>query len=130
MVAAVVDPHWASTNNEYLEIVLGTGICGLIPVVFGLLGAWWLLVRGARTNGIYELRHQLAIEAIGVLAIVTTRTFFGMDMVWHPAQSFLLIVGYAELLRRERHALMLARQSESATPRGSAWVLTDRYPAT
>lgn len=103
VVAAVVDPRWASTLNEYLEIALGTGICGLTPVVFGLVGAWWLLIRGAQTNGVFELRHQLAIEAIGVLAIITTKTFFGVNMMWHPAQPFLLVVGYAELLRREKH---------------------------
>jgi O-antigen ligase len=104
VVAAVADPRWSSTLNEYLEIAAGTGICGLIPIVLGLIGAWWVLVRGARTNGVFEVSHQLAIEAIGIFAIITIHTFFGIDMIWHPAQSFLLIVGYAELLRREKHS--------------------------
>jgi len=100
VITGIVDPDWSSTLSDYVEILVGTGACGLIPIVVALVGSWWLLVRTCRSGNRQTLPYQLAVEAIGVLAIITTRSFFSVGMIWHPAQAFLLVAGYAEFLRR------------------------------
>jgi len=40
------------------------------------------------------------VEAIGILGVLTIRSFFNTEFVWHAPQYFLVILGYAEFLRR------------------------------
>jgi hypothetical protein len=101
VITQVADPQNASVLNTYVEVILGTGIWGLSPLVFVLMGSWWLLIRSLRRFSFGTLEHQLAVEAVGILAVVTTRSFFTTHLIWHPASSFLMIVGYAEFLRRQ-----------------------------
>jgi O-antigen ligase len=102
VAATVDDPLRSSTLNDYMEIVLGAGLCGLVPVLFVLAATWRLLIRGSRDNCIPTQSRRLAIEATGVLAVMTIESFFSNELVWHPAQVFLVIVGLAEILRRQR----------------------------
>jgi O-antigen ligase len=101
----VVDPRWSSTLSDYIETMVGTGLCGLIPIIFVVVGTWWLLIRGLRSRGLSARGQQLTIEGIGVLAIITIRSFLSVNIIWHPAVAFILIVGYAEFLRRNRQTL-------------------------
>jgi O-antigen ligase len=94
------DTTGSSTLNDYVELLIGTGICGLIPIVSALVGAWWYLVRALGENHSSALGYQLNLEALGILAASTLHSFFDVNMIWHPALVFLLIVGYAEFLRR------------------------------
>lgn len=97
----VGDPGNSSVLNTYVELILGTGIWGLFPIVFAITGSWWLLIRSLRRFSFWTLEHQLAVEALGILAVATARSFFTMQLIWHPALPFLVIVGYAEFLRRQ-----------------------------
>jgi O-antigen ligase len=90
----------SNMHSSYLEIITGTGILGLLPVLIGLLGTWWVLIRERPNFSFGTLERGLAVEAIGVLGIITTRSFLSVKLVWHPALDFLLVLGYAELLRR------------------------------
>jgi O-antigen ligase len=92
----------SSILNFYLETILGTGVCGLGLFVVAMLGTWWILVFELRKGSAGGLDCQLTIEAVGVLALTTVRSFFGTQLMWHPALNFLLILGYAEFLRRHR----------------------------
>ncbi|MGH9773799.1 MAG: O-antigen ligase family protein [Candidatus Acidiferrales bacterium] len=104
---AVLAPLGASTtstvHNSYVEILVGVGILGLIPVLVALLGTWWILFRANRSMPLDIAEHQLAIEMLGVLAILTARSFLSTNLIWHPPLFFLLVLGYAEFLRR-RHS--------------------------
>ena len=90
----------ASVHNSYLEIVLGTGILGLGPVLVALFGTWLILIRRLRTYSLSSFDRPFIVEALGVLTVVTVRSFFTSGLVWNHSIVFLLIVGYAELLRR------------------------------
>jgi O-antigen ligase len=104
VAAAVDDPLRSNSLNDYMEIVLGTGLCGLIPLAFVLVATWRRLIRSSVSIGVPRQSRRLAIEAMGVLAIMTTESFFSTELIWHPAQVFLVVVGLTEVLRRERLA--------------------------
>jgi len=93
-------PSGANVLNFYLETVLGTGVCGLALLAVALLGTWGILVREWGSASVRGSDRQLVVEAIGVLALMTLRSFFGTQLMWHPSLNFLLILGYAEFLRR------------------------------
>jgi len=55
------------------------------------------------------------VEAVGILGIVTARSFFTDLLVWHAPLAFLLVLGYAELLRRQRKREMPTRWQDGRT---------------
>jgi O-antigen ligase len=87
-------------HSDYLETLVGTSIWGLIPLLAALFGTWWLLVRFVRAPSLQPFERQLALEAIAVLGVITVRSFVNVELIWHAPQFFLLVLGYAELLRR------------------------------
>lgn len=88
-------------HSDYLEVLVGTGIWGLIPLLVALAWTWWLLLRFVRDYaGTQEA--QLAHEALAILVLLTIRSVFNNMFTWHPALPFLVILGYAEFLRRRR----------------------------
>jgi O-antigen ligase len=111
VAAAVDDPLRSNSLNDYMEIVLGTGLCGLIPIVFVLVATWRRLIRSSVSIGVPRQSRRLAIEAMGVFAIMTTESFFSTELIWHPAQVFLVVVGLTEVLRRERLAALAMSNS-------------------
>ena len=103
VLTAVGDTSLSSGLNAYLEVALGTGLLGLVPLLLVLAGTWWVLVRTVAKVRPWLLERQLAVEALGVLTVITVRSFFTVQFVWHPALEFLVILGYAEFLRRSRN---------------------------
>jgi O-antigen ligase len=94
--------EWSSVLNTYVEVLVGTGIAGLIPLFVALFGAGWVLLRASSHSYGEPLEQQLAIQGLGVLSILTVRSIAGPEMIWHHATSFLVVLGYAEFLRRKR----------------------------
>jgi O-antigen ligase len=90
-------------HSDYLEVIVGTGIWGMIPLIAALAGTWWLLWRFVR-NSADPQERQLAYESVIVLALLTFRSVFNNMMTIHPPLPFLAVVGYAEFLRRRRKA--------------------------
>ncbi|MGD0009164.1 MAG: O-antigen ligase family protein [Terriglobia bacterium] len=90
----------SSIHNSFLEVVLGVGILGLIPVLVALLGTWWVLIRSLRSSSLESFERGIAVEALGVLAVVSVRSLFTAHLIWHPSLQFLVVLGYAEFLRR------------------------------
>ncbi len=86
--------------NTFLEVLLGTSIWGLIPLLIALGGTWWMLARHGWTAPRGSTSQALAIEALGVLGVITVRSFLAVKLVWHPALLFLAVLGCAEVLRR------------------------------
>lgn len=91
-------------HSDYLETLVGTSLWGLIPLLCALFGTWWLLIRFVRDRALQPLERQLALEAIGVLAVITVRSLVNVELIWHAPQFFLAVLGYAELLRRRAKA--------------------------
>lgn len=90
----------SSALNTWLEVLLGLGLIGITPLLLAFSGVWAVLLRHSASLRPGTLIQRLVVEAIGVLAIISVRTIFTVELVWHPPLTFLLILGYAELLRR------------------------------
>jgi O-antigen ligase len=104
VLAGVGATYTSSVHNTYLEVIVGTGFGGLVPVIFALAGTWWVLLRASRRPRCVDKGPRLAPEAIGVLSVVTVRSFFTAHLIWHPSLAFLMLVGYAEFLRRNKES--------------------------
>jgi O-antigen ligase len=90
-------------HSDYLEVIAGTGIWGMIPLLVALAGTWWLLLKYLRHPADPQ-EAQLAHESLAILALLTFRSVFNNMMTIHPALPFLAILGFVEFLRRRRKA--------------------------
>ncbi len=102
VLAKLGEMETSSIHNTYLEALLNVGIFGLIPVIAAMVGIWYQITRTLRRYRCESPEHQLALEAVGMLSVLTVRSFFTTGIIWHPSLFFLLILGYAEFLRRRR----------------------------
>lgn len=116
-MADLGDSSTSSIHSTYIEVLLGTSVWGLLPVLALLAGAWWLLIRGLNRSE-PGIERQLALEALAVLGVITVRSLFTTHLIWHAsALPFLLVLGYAEFMRRRpiwallrRHPVVDAQQ--------------------
>jgi O-antigen ligase len=92
----------SSLHGTYLEVLIGTGILGIIPLLVAVLGTWWVLIRDIQKRHLEKgsIVQQLRLEAVGVMTLLTVRSIFSVSFIWHPALTWLLVLGYAEYLRR------------------------------
>ena len=111
-------------HNAFVEILVGTSIWGLLPILIALVGTWYLLIRCIRSSKSQPLERNLAIEALGVLGVVTVRSFFNAHLVWHSSLQFLVLLGYAEFLRRQQEHETTVVGSLAASRRGGPLVRT------
>jgi len=89
-----------SLHSDYMETILGAGFWGLAPLVVSLVGTWFVLLPAAYRPALSPPERQLAMEAIGVLSLLTVRTVFMDVMTLHPALHYFAVLGFAEALRR------------------------------
>ncbi len=102
----------ASTlHSDYMEVLVGTGFWGMVPLVLAIVGTWWLLLRYVRSAQLPVFERQLALEAACILAVGTVRSFFDTEFIWHAPLLFLVILGYAELLRRQHQRVLQRARS-------------------
>jgi O-antigen ligase len=94
------DSELTDVLNTYLDVLTGTGVIGLLPIVAVVAGAWWFLVRGALTRRTDRLEHAVAVECAAVLAIQMARSVVSTKFVTHSTLLGLVVIGYAEFLRR------------------------------
>jgi O-antigen ligase len=93
----------SSVDNEWLEILAGTGILGLLLFAVVFVRLWKCLFRQLRDFDNNEPELNLIIESIGLLTFMTVRSFFVTKFfIWHAPLVFLAVLGYAEMLRRSK----------------------------
>lgn len=97
----------AHLHSDYLEALVGTSFWGLIPLLIVIGGTWWFLFHFLRSSSLRPFERQLLVEAIAIMGVLTIRSFFNTEFVWHAPQYFLVILGYAELLRRRAKSASL-----------------------
>lgn len=90
----------ATVHSDWIEIVVGTGFWGVIPILASILITWWLLLKFLRDRSLTGLERNLVLEALGAFTVITIRTIFMTDITWHPPLHYFVILGYAEYLRR------------------------------
>jgi O-antigen ligase len=98
----------STMHSDYLEVIVGTSIWGMIPLIVTLAATWWLLLRYTR-HPLNVQERQLAVEATVILAMLTLRSVFNDQFTWHPPLHFLAILGFVEYIRRKRQALSQVR---------------------
>jgi len=86
--------------NTYIEVLSGTGLLGLLPFVAALAATWFWLMRATRFKHLSSPEHLLVLECLGVLAIITARTLSSVRLINHTALLGLVVIGCAELIRR------------------------------
>jgi O-antigen ligase len=88
------------------EIAVNTSFWGLAPILGLVVFLWWFFIRELRrVRDPRAVEHgALLVEAVSVLAFLTTRSLFTTTFVLHPAIEFLLLVAFAEFVRRARRA--------------------------
>lgn len=91
----------SSIHNTWLETIFGTGISGICVLLAAFVGVWIFFLRHSTNMGNGTLVHRLSAESIGILGVLSVRTMFTSELIWHPPLLFLLVLGYAEFLRRK-----------------------------
>ena len=101
VLAKIGESETSTIHNTYMEVIVGTSFWGLVPVLVALFAIWWILIRCLRNYVPRSRERGMALEAVAVLAVVSVRSLFTTQLIAHPSLSFLLILGYAEFLRRQ-----------------------------
>jgi O-antigen ligase len=89
----------AMMHSDWIEILIGTSIWGLIPFAAALIAAWWFLLRCIRGDHYQPEHRQLALELLAILGMLTLHSFFNDELSWHCPLLYFAILGYAEFLR-------------------------------
>jgi len=89
-------------HSDWLEVMVGTSFWGLIPFVAAFLGCWWIIGRSYWDRSLTTGEHQLSAEILGVLGIISVRSFLNVELSWHAPFLYLAVVAYAEFLRRQK----------------------------
>jgi O-antigen ligase len=92
----------SSIHNTWLEVLLGTGLLGLLPLLAAFAWAWLLLIRPRPARPWNPPDQRLHAEAIGIFTVLSARSMFTATLIWHPPLMFLLVMVYTEWLRRGR----------------------------
>jgi O-antigen ligase len=116
VLAQLGDMETSSIHNSYVEVVLGTGILGVLPLLAALAGAWRELWSVRLKSLVSTVDSQFAVEALAVLGVITVRSLFSVTMIWHPALEFFIVLGYAERVRRSRLAGSRVARSRVLVP--------------
>jgi hypothetical protein len=98
-------------HSDWLEVLVGTSIWGLTPFVISLIWIWMILITYFRRRRLEPIDRQLTIEMIGVMTVITIHSFVNVEMTWHHPTLFLIILGWAEFMRRK-----LLRPSRTPAP--------------
>ncbi|MGD0512760.1 MAG: O-antigen ligase family protein [Terriglobales bacterium] len=93
-----IDP--TSLHSDWVELLVGVGLMGLIPFCCALIGTWYFLIRGVYDRTLDSRGRQMAYEAAGVVAVITVHSFFNVELIWHVPLFLFVLLGYAEMLRR------------------------------
>ena len=95
-------------HSDWIEILAGTSFWGLIPFAVAVIGCWWILGRTFWDRTLSPSERGLSCEALGVLGVITLRSFFNVELMWHVPFLFLAVLGYAEFLRRQKKQQKMA----------------------
>jgi hypothetical protein len=94
----------AMMHSDWIEILIGTSVWGLIPFAGALIAAWWYLYRCIRSDVFSPEQRQLALELFALLGMLTMHSFFNDELSWHCPLLYFAILGYAEYVRVQRKA--------------------------
>ena len=100
VLAALGVAEGSSIHSTWVEVLLGVGVVGVALLFATIAGVWGTLFRFLTRPEARGLWRQLAVESVGVLSVLSVRSVFTSAFVWHPPIVFMLVIAYAEFLRR------------------------------
>jgi hypothetical protein len=101
VLAQIGRTQTATIHSDWVEIIVGTGIWGVVPVLGVLVASYWYLVKYTVSSKVSLFDRQLAYEGMAVLGVITMRMFFMTDFSLHPPLHVFTAIGAAEFLRRK-----------------------------
>ncbi len=104
-------------HSDYVETLVDVGLWGLIPLIIAVILTWWFLVKGVKSPLLTDSERQLALEACCIMVIATIRSIFDIELIWHSPLMFMLLLGYAEMIRRTLKARKAQHESERGVSR-------------
>ena len=107
----------ADIHSSFVETLLDTGVPGLLLLLLALAGTWWILWRGARSRLLAVAARSQSIECLAVLGLLSVRSLFSSTLIAHSYVTiiFILVLGYAECVRRELRRSITQKSALPAT---------------
>jgi O-antigen ligase len=106
-VVLPVNSLGSSNLNSYVDGALDIGVCGPIILITALLSIGWNLVKSIDGADLSRPDSALALEMLLAFTVLLIRSVESSNLTTQPMLSFLVILGAAEVLRRERRSLLV-----------------------
>jgi len=102
-----------STHSDYIELLVDTGIFGIILFTIALLWTLIALFNLWRDRRLSGQERQISMECFCVMLVLFIHSFFNVEFTWHAPMFFLVCMGWAEFMRRKKVRLkeILIRQN-------------------
>jgi O-antigen ligase len=98
----------AMMHSDWVEVVVGTSIWGLVPFALCLILTWYYLIRCVRRSEYPVEMRQLALELSACLGFLSLHSFVNDELSWHSPMMYLVAIAYAEYCRRSYKERRLA----------------------
>jgi O-antigen ligase len=102
-------------HSDWMEVLTGSSFWGLVPFATAVIGTWWIIGRSYSDRSLTAEERRWLPEIAGVFGAITVRSFFNVEMCWHAPFLFLVILCYAEYLRRQRRGELPAQVTSMRT---------------
>jgi O-antigen ligase len=119
---SVLGEEVATVHSSWVEIILDTGVVGLILFSLGLLTMWVWLFRLRLVAMVHPISRLLWFESLGVLTLLCVRSVFSVNLTWsYLVLTLGTVLVFIGVVRRqvdqERNARITLAQPLPATRR-------------
>lgn len=90
----------SAVHNTWVQLLVDTSFWGLIPVLLAVVSAWMCALRLRHVFPVGCPEQRLLAAASGFLTVLTIRSVFTQEIIWHPPLNFMLVIACLEVLRR------------------------------
>lgn len=112
----------SSVHSTWLEVLLDTGVVGLVLFSVGVAATWFLLFRLRPYATRDPIGRLLWFESLGVLTVLSVRSVFSVNLVWDWNVLFLgLVLIFICVTRRQVAESKRHASAPSAQPLPTAW---------
>jgi O-antigen ligase len=99
---------WSDAMNVYIDAMLNIGVLGLLLILVLVASVGWQLFRSVYRSSATPAERSLAMELCLAYTIVLIVNMESGAIIQHPMMSFLVLLGFAEFLRR-RHKFTIVQ---------------------
>ncbi len=99
-VALTKNTTWSDALNAYIDATLNLGVLGLLLLLIVVASIGWILFRAVYRSSAAQPESYLAMELFLAYTIVVIGSMESGAVITHPMLSFLILLGFAEFLRR------------------------------